>query len=140
MRSRGVLVLRLGVWGLGVDAKSVRSVRKRSPCVRKRLRPKIVPRGEQRKREERGEERGQKKEERGDEREENREERREERGERMILDLSILMGFASGLLLSLRCTCQCLRSGSCILSGFPCHVSQWLGDPAQRLSCHLRGL
>ena len=34
--SRRVLVLRLGVWGLGVDAKSVRSVRKRSPCVRKR--------------------------------------------------------------------------------------------------------
>ena len=34
---RRVLVLRLGVWGLGVDAKSVRSiasVRKRSPCVR----------------------------------------------------------------------------------------------------------
>ena len=29
MRSRRVLVLRLGVWGLGVDAKSVRSVRKR---------------------------------------------------------------------------------------------------------------
>ena len=35
MRSRRVLVLRLGDWGLGVDAKSVRSVRKRSPCVRK---------------------------------------------------------------------------------------------------------
>ena len=35
MRSRRVLVLRLGVWGLGVDAKFVRSVRK-SP------RPKIV--------------------------------------------------------------------------------------------------
>ena len=29
MRSRRVLVLRLGVWGSGVDAKSVRSVRKR---------------------------------------------------------------------------------------------------------------
>ena len=49
MRSRRVLALRLGVWGLGVDAKSVRSIRKRSPCVRrvfasvrKRPRPKIV--------------------------------------------------------------------------------------------------
>ena len=72
MRSRRVLVLRLGVRRLGVDAKSVRSVRKRpqasasvrkrpqasasvrkrpqasasarkrSPCVRKRPRPKIV--------------------------------------------------------------------------------------------------
>ena len=30
MRSRRVLVLKLGVWGLGVDAKSVRSVRKHS--------------------------------------------------------------------------------------------------------------
>ena len=29
-------MLRLGVWGLGVDVKSVRSVRKRSLCVRKR--------------------------------------------------------------------------------------------------------
>ena len=35
MRSRRVLVLRLGDWGLGVDAKSVRSVRKVSPCVRR---------------------------------------------------------------------------------------------------------
>ena len=42
MRSRRVLVLRLRVWGLGVDAKSVRNVRKRSqtfavcsPCVRR---------------------------------------------------------------------------------------------------------
>ena len=38
MRSRRVLVLRLVVWGLGVDAKSVRSVRKRPRCVRKRSR------------------------------------------------------------------------------------------------------
>ena len=30
MRSRRVLVLRLGVWGLGIDAKSLRSVRKLS--------------------------------------------------------------------------------------------------------------
>ena len=36
MRSRRVLVLRFGVWGLGVDAESVQSVRKRSACVRKR--------------------------------------------------------------------------------------------------------
>ena len=34
LRSRRVLVLRLEVSGLGVDAKSVRSVRKRQPCVR----------------------------------------------------------------------------------------------------------
>ena len=38
MRSRRVLVLRLVVWGLGVDPKSVRSVRKRPRCVRKRSR------------------------------------------------------------------------------------------------------
>ena len=42
MRNRRVLVLRLGVWGSGVDGKSVRSVRKRSPCVRQRPQPKIV--------------------------------------------------------------------------------------------------
>ena len=42
MRSRRVLVLRFGVWGLGVDAESVQSVRKRSACVRKRPRPKVV--------------------------------------------------------------------------------------------------
>ena len=43
--SRRVLVLRLGVWGLGVYAKSVRSVRKHSQAsasVRKRARPKIA--------------------------------------------------------------------------------------------------
>ena len=34
MRARRVLVLRLGVWGFGVDAKSVRSVCKHPPCVR----------------------------------------------------------------------------------------------------------
>ena len=55
MRSRRVLALRLGVWGWGIDAKSVRSVRKRPQAftsVRKRLqaftkvgkrpRPKII--------------------------------------------------------------------------------------------------
>ena len=36
----------------------------------------------------------------------------------MTPDLSILIGFARGVLLSLRCTCQCLHSGSWILSGF----------------------
>ena len=38
----GAVVTVGGVWGLGVDAKSVRNVRKRSPCFRKRPRPKIV--------------------------------------------------------------------------------------------------
>ena len=42
MRSRRVLVLRLGFWGLGLDATSVRSDRKRSPRVRKRPRLKIA--------------------------------------------------------------------------------------------------
>ena len=38
----GAVVTVGGVWGLGVDAKSVRNVRKRSPCFCKRPRPKIV--------------------------------------------------------------------------------------------------
>ena len=36
----------------------------------------------------------------------------------MTPDLRILIGFVRGVLLSLRCTCQCLHSGSRILSGF----------------------
>ena len=35
----------------------------------------------------------------------------------MTPDLSILIGFARGMLLSLRCTCQYLHSGSWIPSG-----------------------
>ena len=37
MRGRRVLVSRLGLWGLGVKAKSVRSVRKRSPVRKPRV-------------------------------------------------------------------------------------------------------
>ena len=35
----------------------------------------------------------------------------------MTPDLSILIGFTRGVLLSLRCACHCLHSGSWILSG-----------------------
>ena len=45
MRSRRVLKLRLGVWEWGIDARSVRSVRKRPQAftsVRERPRPKII--------------------------------------------------------------------------------------------------
>ena len=92
MRSRKVLVLRLRVWGLGVDAKSVRSIRKRTQAFAvcsQASAPKIVAKrrivvsfglafGE-----ERTDRRGEKREKRREgERVEAREDRRERRGER----------------------------------------------------------
>ena len=73
-------------------------------------------RGERRREEERRDRRGERKEDRGEEREART---GEERGESMTPDLRIPIGFARGVFLSLRCTCQCLHSGSWILSGFP---------------------
>ena len=49
---------------------------------------------------------------------EKREEEKEEKG--MTLDLSLLSGFARGVLLSLHVRDTCLHSGSWLLSGLVC--------------------
>ena len=86
-----------------------------------------------------GGERGEKTAERRGERRargEKREEEKEEKG--MTPDLSLLSGFARGVLLSLHVRDTCLHSGSWLLSGFLALAFSWLLAPLNDLGLWLR--